>query len=192
MTAAARPLTPKQAAFVEEYLVDLNATQAAVRAGFSARTAEQQGYRLLRNIQVAAAIAERKAKRIERLEITQDRVLAELGKIGFSDVRKVFTGGGSLRRIEDLDDETAGALSSIEVVRRRVPGSDRDQPEYEDVTKIRLWDKRAALVDLGKHLGMFKEEISMKIGLEAWVLHSLAPAQGQPPIDGEAKIISKE
>lgn len=68
-------LTPKQARFVEEYLVDLNATQSAIRAGYSAKTAGQAGERLLRNVEIAAALQEAQAKRSERTEITQDMVL---------------------------------------------------------------------------------------------------------------------
>lgn len=70
-----RDLTPKQQRFVEEYLVDLNATQAATRAGYSARTANEQGARLLAHVSVASAIEEAKAKRSERTEITQDYVV---------------------------------------------------------------------------------------------------------------------
>lgn len=68
-------LSPKQARFVEEYLVDLNATQAAIRAGYSAKTASQAGERLLRKVEIATAVQEAKAKRSERTEITQDMVL---------------------------------------------------------------------------------------------------------------------
>ncbi len=73
-------LTPKQACFVEEYLVDLNATQAAIRAGYSEKTADQQGSRLLANVKVAAAITKAQAKRSERTEIDQDFVLNGLTK----------------------------------------------------------------------------------------------------------------
>ena len=73
-------LTPKQARFVEEYLVDLNATQAAIRAGYSKKTAEQQGARLFRNVKVAAAIQEAQEARSERTGITQDEVIQGLKK----------------------------------------------------------------------------------------------------------------
>ncbi len=71
-------LTAKQERFVAEYLIDLNATQAAIRAGYSEKTAEQQGSRLLSNAKVAAAIAEAQTKRSERTEVTQDYVLASI------------------------------------------------------------------------------------------------------------------
>ena len=70
-------LTPKQQRFVEEFLVDSNATQAAIRAGYSAKTANPKGSQLLAKVSVAAAVAEAQAKRRERLEVTVDRITAE-------------------------------------------------------------------------------------------------------------------
>lgn len=152
-------LTPKQSRFVDEYLIDLNATQAAIRAGYSAKTAEQQASRLLRNVKVQALVDEQMKARSERTEITQDMVLRELAKIGFSDIRKLFTGGGSLIPVSDLDDDAAACLSSIEITTRKARGGNDD--EVEEVSKVRLWDKRAALVDIGKHLGMFKDKVEL-------------------------------
>ena len=76
-------LTPKQQLFATEYLIDLNATQAAIRAGYSKRTAESQGSRLLRNVKVKEHLSELGAKRSERCEITSDEVLHEIAKIAF-------------------------------------------------------------------------------------------------------------
>lgn len=160
-------LTPKQATFVQEYLVDLNATQAATRAGYSAKTANEQGARLLANASIARAVKAAMDERSARTEITADRVLRELGKIGFSDIRKMFTPLGNLLPVSDLDDDTAACLSSIEVTTRRVRGGDDD--EVEDVSKVRLWDKRAALVDIGKHLGMFTEKFEHSGGVTVFV-----------------------
>jgi phage terminase small subunit len=89
LAAVASFITPKQKRFVEEYLVDLNATQAAVRAGYSARTAEQQGARLLGNVKVAAAIQVAQSARSERLRLTQDDVLRGLHR------EATLTGDGS-------------------------------------------------------------------------------------------------
>ena len=151
-------LTAKQRRFVEEYLVDKNATQAAIRAGYSAKTAHAIGHENLSKPEIASEIDAQLAAMREKTGITVERVAAELAKIGFADVRKLFKGDG-LVSIEALDDETAGAVSSVEVVTRAVPGSESDDglKEVEHVHKIKLWDKRAALVDLGKHLGMFVE-----------------------------------
>jgi phage terminase small subunit len=79
---ADRPLTPKQARFVEEYVLDLNASRAAIRAGYSSRTADVQGPRLLGNVRIKRAIAEATAHRSERTAITADYVLSRLRTIG--------------------------------------------------------------------------------------------------------------
>lgn len=161
-----RSLTPKQQCFVEEYLVDLNATQAAIRAGYSVRTANEQGARLLVNVSVAAAIREAQKKRSERTEITQDMVLQELAKIGFSDIRKVMRWGETMVRMEanddgievevpyhgialidssEIDDNTAAAIAEVS--------------EGREGLKIKMHDKKGALVDIGRHLGMFKDRV---------------------------------
>lgn len=162
-------LTPKQRAFVREYLIDLNATQAALRAGYSAKTAYSQGERLLKHVEVDRAISAAMKMRSDRTEITADRVLKELAKIGFSDIRKAVKwhsalvteednpDGGDIaviKRIvtnqveiiasEDIDDETAAAISEI-------------SQSTSGGLKIKFHDKRAALVDIGKHIGMFVE-----------------------------------
>ena len=87
------PLNDRQSRFVAEYLVDLNATQAAIRAGYSAATANQIGARLLVNVKVAAAIAEAQAARSRRTEVTQDRVVLELARVAFGDPRRVMSWG---------------------------------------------------------------------------------------------------
>ncbi len=91
-------LTPKQERFVAEYLVDLNATQAAIRAGYSAKTAYSIGQRLLKHVEVAAAIEARKAKAVAKTGITADRVLAELEGMAFA-------------RIEHYDVDAAGNVT---------------------------------------------------------------------------------
>ncbi|MFV1484513.1 MULTISPECIES: terminase small subunit [unclassified Phaeobacter] len=151
-------LTPKQQRFVEEYLVDLNATQAAIRAGYSEKTAGHQGFAHLKKPQIQKAVQECMEERSKRTEITQDRVLNELAKVAFSDLRKVLTSSGALIDTQDWDDDVAGFVSSVEVVKKPSGEFDEDgRPIVDHVHKIRAWDKMAALEKLGKHLGMFVE-----------------------------------
>ena len=91
-------MTPKQERFVEEYLVDLNATQAAIRAGYSKSTSYSIGQRLLKNVDIQKAITAAREKQQRRVEITADRVLEEYAKIAFFDPRKLFTADGGLSR----------------------------------------------------------------------------------------------
>jgi phage terminase small subunit len=161
-------LTPKQQRFVEEYLVDLNATQAAIRAGYSKRSAEVEGCRLLKNAKVSAEIDAALQARSDRTQITADRVLTELGKIGFSDIRKAvrwqpnvtgmvedpdtgearmaITNEVALVGSDVIDDDTAAAIAEV-------------SQTAQGGLKVKLHDKRAALVDIGRHLGMFKDKI---------------------------------
>ncbi|MBD9417647.1 terminase small subunit [Achromobacter sp. ACM04] len=160
-------LTDKQRRFVDEYLVDLNATQAAIRAGYSQKTAGQIAEQNLKKLEIAAAVQEAQAARAKRTEITQDMVLRELAKIGFSDIRKIVRWGKTELRVtdagddegevteayhglalvsaDDIDDDTAAAISEIS--------------EGREGLKVKLHDKKGALVDIGRHLGMFKDRI---------------------------------
>src|SRR5271157_5246902 len=92
-----RGLTVRQTLFIAEYLIDLNGTRAAIAAGYSRKTANEQASRLLANVKVASEIAERLEKRITKLEITADAVLQELAKLAFFDPRKLFNSDGSPR-----------------------------------------------------------------------------------------------
>lgn len=153
-------MTPKQQLFVAEYLVDLNATQAAIRAGYSPATAEQQGCRLLRNVQVKAAVDEQTAQRAGKLEITAERVLRELALIGFanmSDYMRVGADGDPFLDFSDLSREQAAALSEVTVEDFK-DGRGEDARDVRRV-KFKLADKRAALVDLGRHLKLFTDKV---------------------------------
>lgn len=153
-------LTPKQQRFVEEYLIDLNATKAAIRAGYSEKTAKEIGSENLAKPNIAKAIQEAQNKRAERTEITQDMVLQELAKIGFSNMLDYMTKTDSGDLVPDfstLTRDQAAAISEI-TVETYTEGRGEDAEEVKRV-KFKLGDKRAALVDMGRHLGMFKDKI---------------------------------
>jgi phage terminase small subunit len=171
---SATDLTPKQAAFVREYLIDLNATQAAIRAGYSAKTAGSIGDENLRKPEIAAAVQRAMAERSKRTEISADQVLRELAKIGFSDIRRAVnwrahvTGmvededGGQRLAVtnevtlidsDKIDDDTAAAVSEI-------------SQSAQGGLKIKLHDKKGALVDIGRHLGMFTDKVEMNVNVD--------------------------
>ncbi len=147
-------LTTKQERFVQEYLVDSNATQAAIRAGYSAKTASSQGERLLRNVEVSAAVAAGRQVLDQRREITSDETLRQLGRVGWGDLRKAFAADGRLLRPHEWDDDTAAFISSVEVVTKNL-----GEGEVEHVTKIRTSDRVAALANVARSLGMFKDSM---------------------------------
>jgi len=151
-------LTAKQRRFVAEYLVDLNATKAATRAGYSEKTAYSVGHELLKKPEIAAALAEAQDAAQKRTGVTTDRVLRELARIGFSDIRKAFTESGHLLNPQDWDDETAASIASIKVITRPEGETDENgKRKVEHVHEVKFWDKNSALEKLAKHLGMFIE-----------------------------------
>lgn len=139
----------RQERFCHEYLIDLNATQAAIRAGYSEKTAQAQSSRLLSSEVISTRIKTLMKKRENRTQITQDRVLQEYSKLAFVDIRKLYDQHGNLLKITDIDDDTAAAILSIDVC---VGG------EEEKVYKYKLTDKRAALDSVARHLGMFEKD----------------------------------
>ena len=137
-------LTEKQARFVEEYLVDLNATQAAIRAGYSEKTARSVGCENLTKPDIQEAIKSAMSLRSERTEITQDMVLRELAAIGFSritDYVNIKNGVVELNDTSSLTDSQNAAIASIK--------------EGKFGIELKNYDKLRALELLGQHLGMF-------------------------------------
>ncbi len=164
-------LTHNQQIFVDQYVIDRNATRAYFKAYPNVkktRTAEQAGSRLMRNVKVDAAIKEALAEQQERTKITADKVLKEMGRLAFSDVRKLFDEDGNFKSLQDLDDDTAKAVSSVEVA---TVGSG-DSVEY--VKKVRFWDKNKPLENLGKHFQLFVDR--MKHGFDEKSLETILSA----------------
>ncbi|XVJ69935.1 MAG: terminase small subunit [Rhizobacter sp.] len=155
--AESRPLTAKQEAFVAEYLIDFNGNQAAIRAGFSERSARKTAYELLDDPRISESIKKAINERSQRTEITADRVLREVARLGFSDVRKLFNQQGALKAVHELDDDTAAAVASIEVL-EEYDGKGEERRLVGHVKKIKLWDKNSAAEKLMKHLGMFEKD----------------------------------
>lgn len=153
-------LTPKQARFVEEYLIDLNATQAAIRAGYSPETATPSASRLLTNVNVQDAIATAQSDRSERTKITQDNVLLEIARLAFSDMRKIHNEDGSLIPLHKLDDHTAHAISSVKIKTSYVKDADGNMIP-ENVVEYKLWDKNSALEKAAKHIGVIVDRLKV-------------------------------
>jgi phage terminase small subunit len=145
-------LSAKRQRFVEEYLVDLNGAQAAIRAGYSPTTAKVTASRLLTDDNVAAAVAALRAKLSKKLEATAERVIAELALLGFSNLadfyRKDAAGNLVVNADALLDRAKAAAVAQLDLV----TAADGTQ-----TIKLKLADKKSALVELGKHLGLFGE-----------------------------------
>lgn len=147
----AKELTDKQSKFVDEYLIDLNATQAAIRAGYSEETARSIGNENLTKPYIQEAIQERIEERQKRTQITQDEVINELKAIAFANATDFAAvtkrGGVIIKNTDDLDDEIKKAIVSIK--------------EGRNGTEVGMANKMQALEMLGRHLGMFKDKVEV-------------------------------
>lgn len=148
-------LTAKQQKFVEEYLIDLNATQAAIRAGYSTKTAKEIGCENLSKPNVRACVDKAIAERSKRTGVNADRVVAELAKIALIKSSDVLDFEDATVKDGALDDDLA-AIQSV-----RVKKSNSENGETVE-REIRLNDKIKALELLGKHLGMFTDKVKVE------------------------------
>lgn len=152
-------MNTRQELFVLEYRKDLNATKAAIRAGYSKKTAGQQGEALLRKPEIAKAVAEATERQLERAELSAARVLEEMRRLGFSNVQDLFDAHGDLKPIQDLTREQAACIASIEVVMKNATAGDG---KIDRVLKIKVWDKPKVMEMLGKHFALLTERVKIE------------------------------
>lgn len=158
----ANELTPKQELFVAEYLKDLNATQAAIRAGYSPDTARQMGAENLSKPDIATAVEAARAEQLARVQLTADDVLRELMKIAFADLASAFDERGNLRPIHEIPVDVRRAMAAVEVDELfDGQGAERVWTGY--TRKVKFWDKNKALESLGRHLALFKDRLEISV-----------------------------
>ena len=164
MSAGAKEhkLTEKQEKFIKEYLKSNNASQSAIKAGYSKKTAGETGSRLLKQPHIIQALQSKReeiARKVDKYEITPEKVLREFAKVGFADMGQFASWGESgvkLRDSAELDEDLTSVVGEITETRTHF-GEDGEKV----TTRIKLADKLKALENLGKHLGLFKEQLSM-------------------------------
>lgn len=146
-------LSEKQTRFVQEYIIDLNARQAAIRAGYSPKTAGAQSSRLLTKVKIQDEITKAMEDRGKRTGVTQDRVLAELSAIAFAkatDYVEVSDNGTvKIKPTTNLSDEQKKAIAGIK--------------EGANGIEIKLVDKTKALEMLSRHLGLFNDKLNVNV-----------------------------
>lgn len=148
---------PKHEQFAQGLAKGLTADEAYVAAGF--KESRGNASRLRSNENISKRVEEIVSRGAERAEVTVAKVMAELSRLGFSDVRNAFTPEGAIRNPNEWDDDFARSVAAIEVVTRATGERDEnDRPIIENVHKIKLWDKNSALEKLAKALGMFVEK----------------------------------
>lgn len=164
-------MTARQLMFCEEYLTDLNATQAAIRAGYSEKTAEQTASRLLTNVKVQEYIEKRKKDRIKRIEITQDAVLQEIAIVAFAvatDYAKVVEReatvevDGKIVPLFDADGNPVKYRTVEPVLTEELTENQKRAlaviKKGRDGFEIKPYDKMKALEMLGRHLGLWDKK----------------------------------
>lgn len=141
-TAAAR-----RAQFVQAYIANgNNATQAAIAAGYSPKTAYSLGQRLLKNVEVSGQLADSARKLAESTGLNSERVLQEVARIAYADPRRFYRPNGTLKPMIEWDDDMGAAVAAIEV------------DQKGQTTRVKFWDKNVALGKALKHLGLFERD----------------------------------
>jgi len=154
-------LTPKQKLFCDYYLISLNATDAAIKAGYSAKTAHSIGFENLIKPEIQSYIESKQVKLQEKIEVTQQMVLEELAKIGFSNIQDLMDEGNTFKDALEIEKTKAAAIESIKVktTTRTIIG----QPdEVSQEIQFKMYSKTNALEQLGKHLGFFEVDNKQK------------------------------
>lgn len=150
-SAERRPsaLTPRQERFVAEYLVDRNGKQAAIRAGYSPRSAEVTASKLLSNPKVREVVERKVEAQAERLEVKADTVLRELLRIATADIGEAFDANDNLKPMHEIPEEVRRAIGAFEF-----------KAGDDGITrKVKFWDKNKALESLGRHLKLFTDKV---------------------------------
>ncbi|MCG8709258.1 terminase small subunit [Brenneria sp. 4F2] len=155
-------LTDKQELFAREFIVDLNATQAAIRAGYSAKTAQEQSSRLLSNVMVQARVSELKAERAEQVGIDAAYVLKRLVEIDQMDVLDILMSNGELKPIADWPKTWRTTLSGMDVTEMAGDAAGL-------LKKIKWPDKVKNLELLGKHVTVqaFREQVKSEVTVDS-------------------------
>lgn len=157
-------LTDKQIRFCEEYRLDFNGKQAAIRAGYSEKTAENQASRLLSNVKVQQYVQELQKELSEKTGITAERILQELSDIGFNNMKDFVNGNNSILELKYLDKRKTSAVSKVKttVTTRTVFENGKPSAVTETTTELAMHNKITALELMGKHIGLFEKDNKQK------------------------------
>lgn len=151
-----RDLTEREIRFCDEYLICFNAKEAALKAGYSKRSAKSIGSENLTKPDIQRYLTIRKKRVIEKIELSQERVMQEIGRIALANPKALFNEDGTIKKITEMDDDIAAAISSFEV-EELFAGSGKNIMQVGITTKPRLWSKTDALGMLAKHFKIFSD-----------------------------------
>ena len=154
-----RKLTPRETKFVACYLVSLNGADAAREAGYSAKGAKQRADELLNLPAIKAALAEKQAVVLTKVDLTAKDVKEEIRRLSMFDPRGCFDAEGNLLHIKDMPVEARASIKSIEVMKRNTTAGDGVQ---DIVSKVSFWDKPATLSMAAKHLKLLTDTVTVE------------------------------
>lgn len=160
-------LSKKQQAFVDEYLIDLNATQAAIRAGYKrSEYTDTNASKLLENTRIAEEVEKRMAERSKRTGINQDRVVQEIAKLAFVNAADVID-VDTATVLPDAKPEDLACIQSVKI-KRTTKGKN-----VIEEREVRFYDKKGSLELLGRHLGMFKDKLEIDAEADVTIIDDL-------------------
>jgi len=171
--AKSKPAIDRRARFAEEYAVDHNATQAAIRAGYSAKTAKQAGSRLLSRVDVEQKVNTLNTEKAQRTAITADRLMLEYERLALLDPLDLFNADGSMKSLAEMPEDARRAIAGLEIADVRFIGTGETRIESV-LKKIKITDKKGALDSLAKIMGLMRDQpqqinigVSVEVAQEA-------------------------
>lgn len=177
-------MTDKQKMFIEYYLTTIpryNATQAAIKAGYSPQTARVIGPENLSKPDIQEAIENRKTELLNEIKADQLSTLKEIQRCAHVDIRELYDENGNFKSIHDIDEKTAAAIAGIDFVRRKTEDGD-----YETVIKIRLVDKKGSLELLGRAQGLFQDTLNLNLPADVGSIRLPAKVPEGAPVEMES------
>ena len=167
MGNVARKTAARHELFAREWVIDMNGTRAAIAAGFSEFTAAEQASRLLKNVKVQRIIQSLQSKRASKLDIKADRIAEELARMGFANMHDYIRIDGDGRPTLDMRALDRDKFAAIQEIREDATGGTGDGERRQVLrTTFKLHDKKGSLELLGRHLGMFQDNVKVT-GLES-------------------------
>jgi phage terminase small subunit len=156
-----KKLTVKQKLFCKYYLISLNATYAAIKAGYSKKTARQIGTENLAKPNIEAYIQEQLKQKEKKLDITVDRVLEEIALIAFLDIKEFYNENGTVKKVHEIEETARRAISTVTT--KEIWVGKGENAELFNIENIKAGDKLKALEMLGRYLSMFKDNLEVTI-----------------------------
>lgn len=155
-------MNDKQRRFISEYLKDQNAGAACIRAGYTKKASRRVGCYLLKRPEIKNAVRLGLKKITDKCEVTAERVIAELGRLAFSDMRQLYNAEGGLRPINEWPEDVARAVAGIDTD-ELFEGVGREREQVGVTKKVRLWTKNHALETLARHFKLLTDKVEMDV-----------------------------